>query len=173
MSAPVKDKKTVGADGDSAAKLPVGVSFHDVTTHVDERGSLVELYDLRWGWHGAPLVFAYAFTIRPGMIKGWAVHEKHDDRYFIMSGEIEVVLYDEREGSATKGLVAKVVMTEYRRRLMSIPIGVWHAVRNIGSKDAMAINFPTTPYEHEDPDKFRLPVDTDKIPYKFENPRGG
>ncbi len=121
MPGPVKDKKTVSADGESVAKMPVGVTFHDVTTHVDERGSVVELYDPRWGWHEAPLVFAYAFTIRPGMIKGWAVHEKHEDRYFIMNGEMEVVLYDDREGSATRGLVSKVVMTEYRRRLMNIP----------------------------------------------------
>jgi dTDP-4-dehydrorhamnose 3,5-epimerase len=27
-------------------------------------------------------------------------------------------------------------------------------------------------YDHANPDKYRLPLDTDLIPYKFENSRG-
>ena len=34
------------------------------------------------------------------------------------------------------------------------------------------VNFPTMPYDHSSPDKYRLPLNTDKIPYKFENARG-
>jgi hypothetical protein len=32
---------------------------------------------------------------------------------------------------------------------------------------------PTRAYNHADPDVFRLPVDTDRIPYRFENRLGG
>lgn len=97
---------------------------------------------------------------------------EHENRYFIMFGEMEVVLYDGRPNSPTHGLVAIVVMSEYRRQLMSIPTGVWHANHNIGTKDAVMVNFPTRPYDHENPDKYRLPIDTDLISYKFENARG-
>ncbi|HEY5884454.1 MAG TPA: dTDP-4-dehydrorhamnose 3,5-epimerase family protein [Pyrinomonadaceae bacterium] len=172
MSAPVQDTQTVTPDGESIQKLPEGVTFHDLTTHVDERGSVVELYDPRWAWHSDPLVFSYCFTIRPGMIKGWGVHRKHEDRYCILMGEMEVVMYDERPHSSTFGLVSKVVLSEYRRRLMNIPIGVWHADRNLGQKDVVVINFPTIQYDHADPDKHRLPLNNDTIPYKFDNPRG-
>ena len=82
-------------------------------------------------------------------------------------------MYDDRTDSPTRGLVSKVILSEYQRRLMNIPAGIWHADRNIGSKDAVVINFPTKPYDHENPDKYRLPLDTDKIPYKFGDPRGG
>ena len=174
MSAgPVKDQQTVTAAGDPIAPLPAGVRFHDVPTQVDQRGSVVELFDPRWTWHGDPLVFSYCFTLRPGFIKGWGLHQRHEDRYFILFGELEVVLYDEREDSPTRGLLARVVLSEYRRRLMSIPAGVWHADRNLGGKDVVVINFPTIPYDHADPDKFRLPLDTDRIPFKFDHPRGG
>lgn len=173
MPTPTQDKQTVTPAGDSVEKLPAGVSFHDVTTHVDGRGAVCELFDPRWGWHNDPLVFAYCFTIRPGIIKGWGIHKEHDDRYFILFGEMEVVLYDERPDSATKGLVSKIVLSEFRRRLMNIPAGIWHADRNLGNKDAVVINFPTTQYNHSAPDKFRLPLDTNHIPHKFENPRGG
>ena len=172
MSTPVQDKQTVTPGGESIEKLPAGVTFHDVPTHVDERGVVFELFDPRWGWHPDPLVFVYTFTIRPGIIKGWGIHKKHEDRYFIQFGEMEVVLYDERPDSPTRGLVSKIVLSEYRRRLMNIPAGIWHADRNIGNKDVVVINFPTIPYDHADPDKYRLPLDTDRIPYKFETPRG-
>jgi len=168
----MQDGQTVTPDGESTAKLPHGVTFHDVVTQVDERGMVCEMFDPRWGWHQAPLVFSYFFTIRPGMIKGWGIHKKHEDRYFIMFGEMETVLYDERPNSPTRGLVSKVYLSEYRRRIMNIPAGIWHADRNIGSKDLIVVNFPTIPYDHVSPDKYRLPLDTDLIPYKFENPRG-
>lgn len=172
MAAPIPDKQTVTPQGEQTHILPAGVSFRDVVTHVDERGTVCELFDPRWNWHPDPLVFVYSFTIRPGMIKGWGVHRKHEDRYFILQGEMEVVLYDERADSPTYGLVAKIVMSEYRRRLMNIPAGVWHADRNLGHKDVVVVNFPTIQYDHANPDKYRLPLDTDHIPYKFDNSRG-
>lgn len=172
MLAPAKDKQTVTPAGDSIHQLPFGVGFHDVATHLDERGSICELFDPRWGWHQDPLVFAYSFTIRPGMTKGWGLHKRHEDRYFILLGEMEVVLYDERPDSPTCGLVSKIVLSEYRRRLMNIPAGIWHANRNIGSQDVVVINFPTIQYDHADPDKYRLPLNTDQIPYKHESSQG-
>jgi dTDP-4-dehydrorhamnose 3,5-epimerase len=55
---------------------------------------------------------------------------------------------------------------------MNIPAGIWHANRNLGSKDVVVVNFPTIPYDHAAPDKYRLSLDTDQIPYKFENTAG-
>jgi dTDP-4-dehydrorhamnose 3,5-epimerase len=169
----IRDEETVTPRGDSLQRLPAGVSFHDVVTHVDERGTVCEMFDPRWGWNAEPVVFTYCFTIRPGMIKGWGLHKEHEDRYFLLFGEVEAVLYDDRPDSPTHGLVARVFLSEYRRRLMNIPAGVWHADRNVGPKDAVLINFPTRPYDHANPDKYRLPLDTDLIPHKFDDPRGG
>jgi dTDP-4-dehydrorhamnose 3,5-epimerase len=172
MPEPIRDRSTVTPDGEPLDPLPDGVTFRDVPTHLDERGAVVEIFDPRWNWHPDPVVFTYSFTIRPGFMKGWGLHKDHEDRYFILFGELEIVLYDERPGSPTEGLVSKIVLSEYRRRLMNIPAGVWHAERNLGSTDVVVINFPTIPYDHSNPDKYRLPLDTDRIPYRFENPRG-
>lgn len=169
---PTRDIQTVGSDGADLTKLPEGVTFRDVPMHIDARGSVRELYDLRWHWHPDPLVYSYCFTVRPGYIKGWALHKLHDDRYIVLSGALEVVLYDERMDSSTRGLVTSVVLSEFRGRLLSIPAGVWHADRNIGDKDVIAINFPTQPYDHANPDKYRLPLNNDRIPHKFDQPQG-
>ena len=144
----------------------------DAVTHLDERGSVVELFDPRWRWHPDPLVFPYSFTIRPGMIKGWGMHREHEDRYFILSGEMELVLYDEREDSPTRGLVSRIVLSELRRGLINIPAGIWHANHNIGQKDVVVVNFPTIQYDHANPDKYRLPLDTERIPFRFNHGRG-
>jgi len=170
---PVKDGATVTPEGRSLARVPAGVTFRDAATISDDRGSVVEMFDPRWGWHRDPMVFSYCFTVRPGVVKGWGVHRRHEDRYFILFGEVLVVLYDEREDSPTRGLVAKVVLSEHHRRLMNIPAGVWHADQNLGTTDAVLVNFPTIPYDHADPDKFRLPLVNDRIPYRFEGVRGG
>ena len=168
----IKDPPSVTPDGQPLARLPEGVTFREVPIHIDSRGSIRELFDPRWNWHPDPLVFVYCFTIRPGMIKGWGLHKLHEDRYFVLAGEVEVVFYDERPGSPTEGQVSRVVLSEFHSRLMNIPTGVWHANRTIGSKDVVVVNFPTQPYDHANPDKYRLPLDTDRIPFKFDNPRG-
>ena len=167
-----QDNALVTPRGISKTLLPHGLSFRECKTHVDDRGSVCEMLDPRWGWHPEPMVFSYFYTVRPEKIKGWAVHKKHEDRYFIVSGELLVVLYDTRADSPTEGLISEVYLTEHNRRIMNIPAGIWHAVKNIGSKDALIVNFPTIPYDHNDTDKYRLPLDTDQIPYRFSDEHG-
>lgn len=172
LSAAVQDRQTVTPEGEATGQLIEGVSLYRVRTHVDDRGSLVELYDPRWNWHPEPLTYAYSFTARPGRAKGWGIHKLHDDRYFILQGEAEVVLYDVRPDSSTCGQVARYRLSELDRCLLNIPKLVWHATRNLGSADFVGINFPTTLFDHANPDKYRLPLDTPLIPFSFEGAPG-
>jgi dTDP-4-dehydrorhamnose 3,5-epimerase len=117
-----------------------------------------------------PIVFAYVFTIRPGIVKGWNLHREHEDRYALLQGEL--VLFDPRPDSPTCGEVCRIVVTEHNRCLVNVPRNVWHADHNIGTKDAVIVNFPTKPYDHANPDKYRLPLDTDLIPHTFGAAKG-
>jgi dTDP-4-dehydrorhamnose 3,5-epimerase len=166
LAAATRDSATVTPQGEPLQRLIDGVSFHEVPTHVDERGSVFELYDPRWNWHPEPLVFSYCFTIRPGYAKGWNLHREHEDRYMLLHGELELVLFDPRPESPTCGQVCRIVCSEYNRRLVTFPRNVWHADHNIGTRDALVVNFPTRPYDHSHPDKYRLPLDTPLIPFK-------
>ena len=167
-----RDPAYVTAAGEPLERLPHGVSCHRVPTQVVARGSVCEMFDPRWGWNADPLVFCYMCTIRPGVVKGWGLHKEHADRYFIQFGELEVVLYDVRPDSPTNGLLSRVVLSQFDRRLINIPAGIWHADHNIGTTDAVFVNFPTQPYDHANPDKYRLPINTDEIPHRFENASG-
>ena len=56
---------------------------------------------------------------------------------------------------------------EADRALLLIPAGVFHGVVNVGESEARFINLPTRAYRHDQPDKSRLPTDTDAIPYRL------
>src|SRR5687767_8849798 len=94
MAVARKDRQMATPSGQPVRRLTHGVQIRPLPTIADQRGSVCELFDPRWAWHPDPLVFAYTFTIRPGVVKGWNLHEKHEDRYAILSGEMELVLYD-------------------------------------------------------------------------------
>jgi len=72
----VRDQQTVTDSGVSTVPLIEGVSFRETVTQHDDRGTLVELYDMRWTWHPEPLLYVYSFTLEPGVVKGWALHKE-------------------------------------------------------------------------------------------------
>jgi dTDP-4-dehydrorhamnose 3,5-epimerase len=162
-----KETATVTAQGERLQTLPEGVVVRDLVTHVDDRGSLCEMIDERWDEVTEPITSSFMFTVRPGIAKAWNLHRDTVDRYAVLFGEVEIVLYDDRDGSPTKGLVAQLFMTDLRRQSPRIPTGVWHALRGLGSRDTVILNFPTVLYDHGDPDKLRLPIDNDVIPFRF------
>jgi dTDP-4-dehydrorhamnose 3,5-epimerase len=172
LAAAVRDRQTVRNDGTALARLTDGVRMHASATFADARGTVVEMLDPRWNWHPDPIVFAYSFSIRPGFVKGWNLHKEHEDRYFVLQGEMELVLFDPRPESPTRGEVCRIVLSEMNRRIVNVPRNVWHADHNIGSTDVVVINFPTAAYDHANPDKYRLPIDTPLIPHTFAGARG-
>ena len=172
LQAARRDSAMVSTAGEPLRRLTHGVQIRDLTTHADARGSVVELFDPRWNWHPDPLTFVYSFTIRPGCVKGWNLHREHEDRYAILAGEMELVLFDPRPESPTYGEVCTIVLSERRRCLVNVPMNVWHADHNIGGTDVVVVNLPTMAYDHDNPDKYRLPLDTPLIPYSFGNAKG-
>jgi dTDP-4-dehydrorhamnose 3,5-epimerase len=164
---PRKDFQLATQEG--ARREPIdGVRIREARTIPDDRGTVCVAYDPRWGFTEEPMVYCYEVTIRPGAVKGWILHETYDDRLFLAAGTVRWVLFDERPDSPTRGKLSELFFDEHHRSLLRIPRGVWHAVQNVGARDSRMINFPTAPYDYENPDKTRLPLDTDRIPYRFE-----
>jgi dTDP-4-dehydrorhamnose 3,5-epimerase len=169
---PRKDGPTVTAGGEALAPLIDGVVVRYQRPIEDRRGEVVEVYRPSWDVHPDPLVYVYQVRIRPGAIKGWVIHEHQDDRLFFITGVLRWALYDDRQGSPTRGLLNDLVFSERAAALLVIPHGVYHAVRNIGTTDAIFVNMPTRAYDHADPDKLRLPLDTSVIPFDFDDGPG-
>ncbi len=166
--APRRDTQLVTPEGRSIESLIDGVRIREARTISDHRGSISVMYDPRWEFTTEPVVYTYQVTIRPGAVKGWILHETYDDRLFLSHGSFKWVLYDDRDGSPTRGKLNELYFDHHHRSLLRIPRGVWHAVQNVGSEECLMVNHPTEPYDYENPDKTRLPLDTERIPYSFD-----
>jgi dTDP-4-dehydrorhamnose 3,5-epimerase len=164
LSASLRDSATVNSAGESLAAGISGVRTHSPVNHVDHRGRVFEIYAGDSEHWVEPLTYCYAFTVRPGQTKGWGLHEKKDDRYTLITGEVMVVLYDARVDSPTRGLVQKVVLTAEGIRQIVIPMGVWHCNICLSDNEAYLINHPTAVYQHGAPDRLLLPWNTTEIP---------
>jgi dTDP-4-dehydrorhamnose 3,5-epimerase len=133
----------------------------------DDRGIIQEVIDVRDEYWNQGFVYLYKGTCRPGKFKGWGIHDYHTDRYIIIDGEMLLVLYDERENSPTNGTVQEFYLSSTGIWQITIPSGVWHLHQNIGQRDLVFLNAPSAPYQHTNPDKRRLPVVNDRIPYQL------
>jgi dTDP-4-dehydrorhamnose 3,5-epimerase len=132
--------------------------------HIDHRGALFEIYNGDPELWPEPAVYAYVDSVLPGQIKGWNRHLKKIDRYSLITGELLVLLYDGRTGSATHGVSQRVVLSTRGARQVRIPVGVWHMLINVRQEEAWLVNLPTERYHHEAPDRILLPWDSDEIP---------
>jgi dTDP-4-dehydrorhamnose 3,5-epimerase len=132
----------------------------------DERGRLMEI--LR---RDDPLfqVFGqvYLTTTYPGVIKAWHFHKLQNDNISVVKGMLKLVLYDGRDHSPTRNELNEFFLGEHNPMLVHVPKHVYHGWKCIGSEEALTINCVTEPYDYKNPDEYRLPFDTDQIPYDW------
>jgi dTDP-4-dehydrorhamnose 3,5-epimerase len=155
-----------GPDQAMAARI-AGVRIERIPGSHDHRGSLLPFLNPAQPFWSEPIVWGYLLTVRPGRIKGWNMHQRQADRYVVLSGNLRVALHDDREGSPDRGHTCEFHFTPGSAGLLLIPPGVWHATQNWGRSLGRVANFPTRPYDPQDPDKFRLEPSTAKIPFDW------
>jgi dTDP-4-dehydrorhamnose 3,5-epimerase len=109
----------------------------------------------------------YITTAYPGVVKGWHYHKIQTDNFTCIHGMMKVVLYDSRENSPTYENIIEFFVGEKNLVLISVPPLVYHGFKGIGTETAYFLSIPTEPYNYSKPDEFRLPPDTDQIPYDW------
>lgn len=145
------------------------VEVRELEVNVDERGHLTEVFREDWELYDpAPAMSYYSFSYS-GVIRAWHRHKRGQvDHFACPSGRIKIGIYDDREGSPTRGELDTFVIGEHNPKAVRIPGDCWHGFKVIGDGPAILMNFPTKLYDYEDPDEERLPYDTDKIPLDWE-----
>jgi dTDP-4-dehydrorhamnose 3,5-epimerase len=159
-------KRRFGVQSYAPAPRIEGVELVELRRHHDDGGSLTELARLTEGRSEA---FA-DFTVRqvnysevePGAIKAFHLHARQTDVWYVPpSDRMLVVLLDVRKGSPTEGLRMRLVLGAGASRLVRIPPGVAHGVRNIGAATGRIVYFVDVQFS-PDPaacDEGRLPWD--------------
>ena len=151
----------------AVARNIAGVRIERVPGYHDHRGSLYPFVDFSRPFWSEPVVHGYLFTLRKGRIKGWGMHRLQADRYFVLSGDLRVVLYDGRDDSPDQGHFCEFHFTRESAGLLFIPPGVWHATQNWGATLGRIANFPTVRFDSENPDKYRVDPHASAIPFDW------
>ena len=144
-----------------------GIKVKRLSLIPDERGRLMEILrrdDDCFEDFGQ----VYMTTAYPGVIKAWHLHKLQSDNFTCVFGKVLFALYDGRKDSPTRGEINDFIISPDMPKLIHIPKGIYHGFKNIGDTEAIVINTVTNPYNHSNPDEYRLDPFDKKIGYKWD-----
>ena len=148
-----------------------GVSTKKLKVMPDERGRLMEILrvdDALFEKFGQ----VYMTTTHPGVIKAWHYHKLQDDNVCVVRGMLKLALFDDRQGSPTRGEVNEFFLGEHNPLLVHIPKNVYHGWKCVSAAEALVINVSSELYRHQAPDEVRLPPHDNQIPYDWSRHDG-
>lgn len=109
----------------SADRVPVpDVVVHHFATHIDDRGSLTEIFRSSWG--GVPIRQWTAMSLGAGVIRGPSVHRRHSDAVIALTGVLQIGLRDLREKSPAFRQTSRLTLPGLQPMVVFIPPGVMH-----------------------------------------------
>jgi dTDP-4-dehydrorhamnose 3,5-epimerase len=143
------------------------VVAHQITNVLTRNGCLTEAWRQDWELDDLPVGQVFQRILESGATSAWHSHAVTTDRLFCASGRIVLALYDARVDSSTHNKAIDFRLGMERPAVIVVPPGVWHGVKNVGSTPALFLNVVDVAYDYDDPDHYRLPVDTPLIPYQL------
>ena len=162
-----KDKQTVRPGGEMVRGLIDGVSIKEMPNIVTRNGLTSEVFRNEWGLTPRPIVHMIYATLRANAISAWHYHKLQTDHIFVTQGTIKLVLFDNREDSPTAEMVNVFHLSRFRPTTIVIPPYIVHGLQNLDASDSGFINFFDREYQYDDPDDYRLPLDSPLIPFTF------
>ncbi|MBN1484049.1 MAG: dTDP-4-dehydrorhamnose 3,5-epimerase family protein [Chloroflexia bacterium] len=141
-----------------------GVLVHPLRQIPDERGKVMHM--LRCDEpHFERFGEIYFSLVYPGVVKGWHLHREMTLNYAVVVGTIKLVLYDDREGSPSRGEIVELFVGESNYVLVKIPPGIWNGFKGVGTQPALVANCATLP--HDPAEIVRLDPFDNPIPYDW------
>jgi dTDP-4-dehydrorhamnose 3,5-epimerase len=147
-----------------AGQAIAGVEIVPLRRIPDERGTIFHMlrsddpHFLQFGE-------IYFTSVYRGVVKGWHRHREMTLSYACVFGRIKLVLYDDREGSETRGMLQEAFLGPDDYSLAVIPPEIWSGFKGMSEPFALVANCSTHP--HDPSRTTRLdPFDND-IPYDW------
>jgi len=129
----------------------------------DERGTIFHMLR-RTDPHFVDFGEIYFTSIYRDVIKGWHRHADMTLNYACIAGRVKLVLYDDREGSPTRGVLMERFLGPDDYSLVVIPPHVWNGMKGM-SDVAIVANCATHPHDPSRTERLD-PLDT-RIPYDW------
>jgi dTDP-4-dehydrorhamnose 3,5-epimerase len=141
-----------------------GVKIHPLRRIPDERGTIMHVMSSKDPWFER-FGEVYCSTVYEGVIKGWHRHREMTLNYSCVHGRVKVVLFDDREGSASRGSVMEIYLGPDCYSLLVIPPEVWNGFKGMSSPHAIVVNACT--HAHDPSRSERLDPHSHVIPYDW------
>jgi dTDP-4-dehydrorhamnose 3,5-epimerase len=160
-----KDSQSVLPNGMRAALSKIaGVHIHELANVLTRSGFLTEVFRTDWPAIGITVHQINWVQLNPAAVTDWHSHSKQTDHIVGVNGNIKLALWDDREGSSTKGATDVVRIGAIRPVMVIVPPGVWHGLRNESGEAAGYINIIDECYDYAKPDNWRLAPRAQEIP---------
>ena len=143
-----------------------GVQVYNLKKHPDERGYFSEV--LRQDWKdflGTDKIVQSGLSMSyPGIVRAWHQHTRGQVDYFlVIQGTVRIVIYDDQNGSPTRGKLVELIVSEEQLQLTRVPGYYWHGTKSVGNKPSLTLYFFTRLYDYTNPDEERLLPDSATI----------
>ena len=73
----------------------------------------------------------YFSTINHNAIKGWHLHKESSLNYCCVTGEVKLVLFDDRPESETKNTFQEIILSPNKYSLITIPPNIWNGFKGL------------------------------------------
>jgi dTDP-4-dehydrorhamnose 3,5-epimerase len=141
-----------------------GVKVFPLARIPDERGTVFHMLK-RTDAHFQEFGEIYFSSVYEGVVKGWHRHRDMTLNYACVHGRVKLVLYDDREGSPSRGELMEIFLGPDDYSLVVIPPGIWNGFKGMSAPFALIANCCTHPH---DPSRTeRLPPSDPTIPYDW------
>ena len=107
----------------------------------------------------------YFSTIHKDVIKGWHLHKEATLNYACISGEVKLVLYDDRMESETKGVYQEIILTPENYFLVTIPPNIWNGFKGLATGESIVANCLDLP--HNEKEMVRLDIEDKRFNHKW------
>jgi dTDP-4-dehydrorhamnose 3,5-epimerase len=148
-----------------ATSLIDGVILTELRQIIDERGAVLHMLRCdapEFSGFGE----CYFSEVLPSAIKAWKRHRAQTQNLAVPVGRIRVVIYDDRDGSATRGQLQDLELGRPDNYLrLRIPAGLWYGFSCIGNTPALLVNCADLPHDPKDSEV--LSMDDPRIPYRW------
>ncbi len=116
---------------------------YNLKTNSDHRGSFTEF--LKTDDRGQISIN----VTKPGVVKGNHWHNTKNEKFLVVSGKAEI-----RLRKINTETVVQYITAEEDMRVIDIPTGYTHSIKNIGEKDLVTVMWASEPFNPEKPDTY-------------------
>jgi len=107
----------------------------------------------------------YFSVVNPDKVKGWKFHKERFQNMVVPSGMIKLVIFDDREGSKTKGAIYELEIGSDNYQLVFLPPQIWYGFKGISNGPSIIANLADKP--HDPKESITKDLSDPSIPYKW------